>query len=91
MKEEGLEKSLIDLDEFVDKPFYPYKNFFPKYLESFIHPPTLPVKINTYNVMKKVYNLSFRFTIICANYRAIFLFISLRLMLYYLVEQRERL
>lgn len=58
MEEEDLNGSLIDVNLFRDKPFYPYKNYSTAHLEKIYHVPTLPTKIANYNAMKAVINHS---------------------------------
>jgi hypothetical protein len=43
MMKEGMEKNYGDLNDFIDKPFYPYKNFHRHYIEKPVHPLMAPL------------------------------------------------
>jgi len=49
MENEDLGGSLIDVEQFRDKPFMPYKNYSTAHLEKIYHLPTMPTKYANYN------------------------------------------
>ena len=50
----GLNESYGDINAFLDKPFFPYKNFLRYNIEKFVHPLMLPLHWTARRQLKQV-------------------------------------
>lgn len=61
MQKIGLNESYGDVNQFLDKPFFPYRNFLRYHIDKFIHPLMLPLH---YTGMRQANQVFYILTII---------------------------
>ena len=54
MKKEGLSRNYGDINNFFDKPFYPYKNFHRHFIEKPAHPLMAPLYYKEYKMRQEM-------------------------------------
>lgn len=54
MQKLGLNESYGDVNKFLDKPFFPYKNFLRYHIQKFIHPLMFPLHWTSSSQVRQV-------------------------------------